>query len=421
MKNSFTRRRFLQQSAALSLGTPLALKGKTARRGKAEHCLFLWLGGGMCQIDTFDPKRVGDPGEKKPGSAYPAIETSVPGVRVCEHLPRTARVMEHLTAVRTVHHDIIDEHAAAVNGMHTGRPVSGTIQYPSIGSLVHHELGALQEGVPGYVVIGYPNLAREPGYLGAEHGYLYLIDTEAGPNGLTRPATVTHARQKRREALLSALRSGRSWDDRLLAYEQTMEQSLRLSGPAFMKVFDLEKEPASLRESYGGEFGQRCLLGRRLIQSGVRFVEISHNLNFVNGTGWDTHNEGQQNQHLLIRELDHALASLVDDLKAHALLDKTLIVVGTEFGRPPGWDGRGGRGHQSTAFSVVLGGGGLKHQGAYGVTDELGKAIVSEPVSVPDLHATIHAALGIDPGKELFDGDRPVPITDGGKPIASLL
>ena len=170
----------------------------------------------------------------------------------------------------------------------------------------------------------------------------------------------------------------------------------------------------------GGEFGQRCLLARRLTESGVRFVEVSHNLNFLNGTGWDTHNQGQKNQHLLIEELDTALAALVRDLEARKRLDKTLIVVGTEFGRPAEFDGGGGRGHQGTCFSLVLAGGGLKHRGAYGVTDDLAKKIVEKPVSVPDFHATICATLGIDPAKSLAGGPRPVPVTDDGKPIAAL-
>ena len=187
-----------------------------------------------------------------------------------------------------------------------------------------------------------------------------------------------------------------------------------------MKVFDLQSEKDDLRESYGGEFGQRCLLSRRLIERGVRFVEVAHNLNFVNGTGWDTHNQGQLNQHILIQQLDDALAAMIDDLQTRNLLDKTLIVVATEFGRPAGFDGGGGRGHQSTAFTMVLAGGGLNHRGAFGVTDELSKSILENGVSVPDFHATIHHALGISPSRNLYDGDRPVPITDGGTPIREL-
>ena len=152
----------------------------------------------------------------------------------------------------------------------------------------------------------------------------------------------------------------------------------------------------------------------------MRFVEVSHNLNFMNGTGWDTHNQGILKQHELIRELDGAVAALITDLESKQLLDKTLIVITTEFGRPPEFDGGGGRGHQGSAFSCVLAGGGLKHQGAWGQTDEIGKKIVENPVTVPDFFATLCAAVGVDYRKNLYDGDRPVPITDQGKPIAAL-
>jgi hypothetical protein len=209
-------------------------------------------------------------------------------------------------------------------------------------------------------------------------------------------------------------------DQRLLDYDAAIEQSLKLSGPEFMRVFELDREPAELRNRYGGEFGQRCLLSRRLVERGVRFIEVSHNLNFLNGIGWDVHNEGILNQHKLIQELDTAVAALIADLEAKRMLDKTLIVITTEFGRPPEFDSGGGRGHQGTAFSCVLAGGGLSHCGAWGETDEIAKKIVSNPVSVPDFFATICAAVGIDYHKNLFDGDRPVPITDMGQPIAKL-
>ena len=390
-------------------------------KGRAEHCIFIWLGGGMGQIDTFDPKALGDnlAAKKKPGSLYPSIETSVAGVRVCEHLPRTARLMEHMTAVRSVQHKVIDEHAFATNLVHTGRMVSGNAIYPSLGSIVAHRRGAVDPSVPAYLLIGYPNVSRGPGFLGVKDGYVYLVDTRTGPAGFTRPEGVTGDREADRRTLLAA--TGESAAGSALAeYTQAQREAFRLAGPAFMKHFDLTKESADLRASYGGEFGQRCLLARRLVEGGVRFIEVSHNLNFINGTGWDVHNDGITHQHQLIRELDHALAALTADLKSKGLLDKTLIVVATEFGRPAEFDGRGGRGHQGSAFSMVLAGGGLRHRGAYGVTDDLSKKVLQDPVSVPDFHATILAALGVDTHVDLKDGARPVPVTDGGKPIAAL-
>jgi len=431
--NDFTRRNFLQTSAlagaASSIITPGMLTGSEPATpfpmGKAEHCIMIWLGGGACHIDTWDPKKKGDAKTRKPGSCYDSIDTAVDGVQVCEHLPKCANVLDRFMLMRSVHHEVIDEHAAATNRMHTGRATSGTIVYPSVGSIVSHQRGPAGDGVPGYVLIGYPNITRGPGFLGAKAGYIYLTDTSSGPNGLSRPTDITKERRSRREQLLAKMRAGyrqqMSQDQFVKDYDDTLAEALRLSGPNFMKVFNLDAEPADLRNAYGGEFGQRCLLSRRLIESGVRFIEVSHNLNFVNGTGWDTHNEGQLNQHLLIQELDSALSTLVTDLEEKKLLDKTLIVVSTEFGRPPGFDGGGGRGHQSKAFSVAMAGGGLKTGVAIGETNELGQEIVSRPVSVPDLHATMHCALGIDPSLELTaDGDRPVPITDMGQPVREL-
>lgn len=391
-------------------------------RGTAEHCIFLWLGGGMAQIDTFDPKARGDSrgSPRKAGSDYDSIETSVREVRVSEHLQRTARIVDRLTIVRSVHHAVVDEHAFATNLVHTGRRTSGNVVYPSIGSVVAQQRGAVEPTVPPYLLIGYPNVSRGPGFLGAKHGYVYLTDTAAGPAGFSRPDDVDAQRQSNRERLLGVLQE-RTQEQRLLAdYLAAQRESLRLAGPQFLRHFQLGDEPSAVRQSYGGEFGQRCLLARRLVQAGVRFIEVSHNLNFINGTGWDTHNQGQQKQHLLIQELDAALAGLVQDLDEKRLLDRTLIVVATEFGRPAQFDGGGGRGHQGSAFSMVLAGGGLQHRGCWGATDELSKEIVADPVSIPDFHATICAALQIDPSRELHDGARPVPITDGGRPIGAL-
>ncbi|MEW4490679.1 DUF1501 domain-containing protein [Thalassoglobus sp. JC818] len=391
--------------------------------GNAEHVISIWLGGGMGQVDTFDPKTKGDPLTKQPGSYYDSINTVVDGVQVCKPLSKTAGVMDRVTAVRTVHHDVIDEHAAATNRMHTGRTISGTVTYPSLGSLICHERGPVDDGAPPYVLIGYPNVTRGPGFLGAKYGYLYLTETGRGPAGLSRPDGITEKRQRRRERFLNSLRKSdeQTAVAQLLDYEAAIQQSLKLSGPEFNRVFQLDGEPSELRNRYGGEFGQRCLLSRRLVERGVRFIEVSHNLNFLNGSGWDVHNSGIVNQHKLIEELDSALSTLIVDLEEKQLLDKTLITITSEFGRPSGFDSGGGRGHQGTAFSCVLAGGGLAHCGAYGVTDKLSKQIVSDPVSVPDFFATICAAVGVDYRKSLYAGDRPVPVTDQGNPIAKLL
>ena len=411
-----TRRDFLGAAAAATTAPSLP-------KGKADSCIFLWLGGGASHIDTFDPKRRGD-GKKQAGSYYNAIDTAIKNVQLCEHMKRSAPLMDRCAIVRTLSHDIVSEHGAAANLVHTGRMPSGTIQYPSIGSIVSRELGPKSQAVPAYVVMGYPNVTRDPGFLGAKYGYIYLTQIETGPNGLMRPPDVDLNREDRRETLLAQMRDRfekrNAGDQFVEAQSAVSKQGFKIAGPKFMNVFDLKKESSTLRESYGGEFGQRCLLARRLVQSGVRFVEVSFNLNFLNGSGWDTHNEGQVNQHLLIRDLDQAFATLLTDLEKNKMLDTTLVVIATEFGRPAEFDSGGGRGHHSKAFSAILGGGGLRTGRVIGETDELGMKILRDTVTVPDFHASIHCALGIDPGKNLYAGDRPVPITDHGKPIAEL-
>lgn len=421
MSNAFaiSRRRFHQQ--VLGLGA-ISMAGKSAAvvpRGRAQSCILIWLGGGMCHVDTFDPKPLGDPISQKAGSAYSSIPTAIPGVRVCEHLSMTARILDRGVIVRTLNHPLQIDHADSTNLMKTGRLTSGTVVYPSLGSLVSHELGPRGPGIPPYVVMGYPNVTRGPGFLGSEHGYVYLTDPNAGPVGLKRPYDLTEAREKRRADLLNTLRTRpgrRAWRD----YNAAIDGAFGLMNGPFARVFNLAAESAMIRERYGSDFGQRCLLARRLVESGTRFIEVAYDLNFKNGTGWDTHRHGQANQHLLIHDLDQSLSALVRDLEMRGLLDETLVVVATEFGRPPEFDAQGGRGHQSAAFSVALFGGGLKTSKVIGSTDEFGREPVEHPVSVPDFHATVLNALGIDPHKELYDGDRPIPITDHGRPIAQL-
>jgi hypothetical protein len=432
MKTALSRRKFLKTGATAAavagLAPAIPALGEDAPaherlRGKADACIYLWLGGGAAHIDTFDPKVRGD-GKKQPGSNYDSIESAIPGARVCEHLKRSAPLLDRCVLVRSLTHSIVSEHGAATNLAHTGRKPSETILYPSLGSIVSHQLGPKSESVPAYVVMGYPNIARDPGFLGPKYGYVYLTQIETGPTGLVRAPDVDETRQRRRENLLATwqkeYREGHPGDQLVQAQNEVSLQGFRMAGPQFLNVFDLSRESQSLREAYGGEFGQRCLLARRLVQSGVRFVEVSFNLNFLNGTGWDTHNEGQLNQHLLIQDLDQAFAALLADLEKQKLLETTLVVIATEFGRPPEFDAGGGRGHQSVAFSSVLAGGGLRCGRVIGETDELGKKLVKQPVSIPDFHATIHSALGINPNKNLYADDRPVPITDQGVAIREL-
>jgi hypothetical protein len=353
------RRTFLTHAAtaAAAAALPALRAAPNARppapRGKAEHCIFIWLGGGMAQIDTFDPKKRGNasPSPASPAPTTTALDTAVPGVQYTEHLAQTARLAERVTAVRTVNHKLGIEHALATNFVHTGRPVSGSTMYPSLGSVVAHQRGAVADHVPAYLLIGYPSVSRGPGFLGAKHGYIYLVDTESGPAGFTPPEGIDPAAPPGgANACSRQLQGERAAPNRRCRLREAQREALRLAGPASCGTFKLDEEPAALRQRYGGEFGQRCLLARRLVQAGVRFIEVSHNLNFINGAGWDTHNAGQLNQHVLIRELDTALSALITDLEDQGPPRPTLIAIGTEFGRPGQFDGGGGRGHQVRGF-----------------------------------------------------------------------
>jgi hypothetical protein len=427
--NSISRRDFLTRTAAAAAAVALPrFAGANAITpavplGKAEHCIFIWLGGGMSQIDTFDAKPTRGDGKKVAGCYYDIIDTAIPDAKFSEHLPRLAKMADRLVPVRTVNHNVIDEHAAATNRMHTGRLPSGSVVYPSIGSIIAHQRKAAAEGVPAYVVMGYPSATRGPGFLGPKAGYVYLTDTASGPAGLALPPDISRERAARREALLTTVREefrGHVSDTAPRDYDEAIAEGFRLQSGDFMKAFDLGKEPDSLRAAYGDEFGQRCLLSRRLIQRGVRFLEVGFNMNFVNGAGWDSHNAAQRELHQLIRGLDSSVATLIADLENTKLLDKTLIVIASEFGRPAHFDAGGGRGHHGKCFTVVLAGGGLRTGQCAGTTDDLAMTIAADPVSVPDLFATIMATMGVNPNKSLMDGERPVPLTDKGTPITKL-
>lgn len=377
----------------------------------------------MSHIDTFDPKALGDPGVGKAGSAYRAIPTAIPGASVCEHLSLTAPLLDRGVILRSIHHALFIDHADSTNFVKTGRLSTGAVAFPSLASLIVHQLGARDPEIPPYVVMGMPNVTRGPGFLGAKYGYIYLTDTAAGPSGLRLPADVSPARDMRRTQALDLLREGfrtQAPTGTAHDYDDALDKARTMVHGKFSRVFELEREKDSVRSRYGGEFGQRCLLARRLVESGARFVEAAFNLNFVNGTGWDTHRQGQKKQHVIIQELDRALSTLVLDLEERKLLDETLVVVGTEFGRPAAFDNEGGRGHQSSAFSFVLFGGGMRTGRVVGVTDNLAEKIVDRPISVPDLHATIMAAMGIDHTVELYADRRPITLTDFGTPVPEL-
>jgi hypothetical protein len=266
---------------------------------------------------------------------------------------------------------------------------------------------------------------RGPGFLGGKYNYTYVTDTESGPASLQRPGQVTREEYEQRLRLLAEFSQpfvgNRKSDSLVQDYVGASDQGWEMMGEKLQSAFTVREEPADLRQMYGDEFGQRLLLSRRLVERGVRFVECSFNLRFMNGSGWDAHAFAQKRVHLLIRQLDRALVALIEDLDRRKMFDRTLVVVATEFGRPPEFDGSGGRGHQSDAFSMVMFGGGVRGGNVVGETDEFGRRVVQRKISIPDLHATVFRTLGIAHDKHLMTPDnRPIPITDFGAPVVEL-
>ncbi len=458
----FSRRQILQNAAAgfgyiafAGISTRAAEESKTLNPlapkaphfpARAKRVIFLCMQGGPSHVDTFDykPQLNRDHGKRgKYGgsllkSPWAFRQRGKSGLWISDLFPNVAEHADDLTLIRSMQCDQ-PVHPGAMTQMHTG-----TAQFirPSLGAWTLYGLGTENDSLPGFISLSPPSgSSRNYGsaflpaiYGGAKVGRGGRASRFArGGTGESVPDIKNPGQTKKQQRsqldFIQALNREKLRRDKNQPGVEGVIESYELAfrmQDAMPALMDTSKETQSTLEMYGADagttenFGKQCLLARRFIEAGVRFVEVAFNLNFINGTGWDTHNQGQLNQHILIDQLDQALSTLINDLEKRKRLDKTLIVVATEFGRPPEFDGGGGRGHHSKAFSVVLAGGGLQLGKVIGVTDELGREVVERPVSVPDLHATIYHAMSVDPAKELYDGDRPVPITDRGTPVAEL-
>lgn len=417
----FTRRRWLQQGlrcGALAGAHPwLQLAAHAAGDGRRKRsCILLWMAGGPSQLDTFDLKP-----STENGGPFQEVATSVPGVRICEHLPKVARQMHRLALIRSVQNKEGD-HGRATAHLQTGYLPQGPIRFPSLGSTVSHELGDLQADLPGFVSIlprgAFAQPAVAAGFLGPSYAPLVV---EAA-NGTLRVEDLPggHARRREQLRLLRELeapfldsRPGPGAASHVTAYDRAE----RLGAVEAADAFDLEGESATLREQYGrGSFGQGCLLARRLIERGVPFVQVTLD-------GWDTHDNNFERVGSLCNVLDPAWSALLDDLYTRGLLDTTLVVWLGEFGRTPGINPRVGRDHYPSAWSAVLGGGGIVGGSLVGRTSADGFAVEERPVLVPDLMATIYLALGLDHRKQnMSNVGRPIRLADPeANPIRELL
>ncbi len=427
MRTSLTRRDALKLGAVgLSSGWLPALAASAADHpDRKRACIVLWMSGGPTQTDTFDPKP-----EHKNGGPFKVIDTAAPGVRIAEHLPQVAQQMKHLAVVRSMATKEGD-HGRATLHLRTGNLPQGAIDFPVFGSLVAKEKEQPSSDLPGYVSIT-PRVgaaALSAGFLGPQYaplvvggsGDLYSADTGGlRVENLGLPGSVSVKRMADRLALLDeseadflTARPGVATASHRSAYQR----AVRLMRESAAKAFDLADEPEKLRDRYGrNRFGQGCLLARRLVERGVPFVEVTLG-------GWDTHDNNFNQVKALCDTLDPAWATLMADLKDRGLLDTTTVVWMGEFGRTPGINPRNGRDHYPAAWSVVLGGGGVRGGQAIGATGASGAEVTERPVAVTDLLATVCLGLGIDPTKQnMSNVSRPIRIVDqSAKPIKEAL
>jgi hypothetical protein len=432
---ALSRRDVLKLAAAGVVGYSMSGWLEVLAADAANHpqrhksCILLWMNGGPSQMDTFDLK----PGHEN-GGPYKEISTSVPGIRISEHLPKIARHMDHMAIIRSMTTKEGD-HGRASFLMRTGYLPNGPIQYPSIGSLIAKELGPDDAPLPHFVSIApyrFFNLgAYGPGFLGPKYAPLIVADTgfgfqQQGQNAydqalkvqdLHPPKEVSREQADARIELLEGLE--KEFVDNHpgvapLSHKTAYARAVKLMRTAASKAFNLDEEPGTLRDAYGRNlFGQGCLLARRLVERGVPFVEVS--LGGVNGGafGWDTHAQNFDIVKQLSEVLDPAWGTLMTDLKARGLLDSTLIVWMGEFGRTPKINGGRGRDHFPNAWSTVLAGGGIKGGQVVGKTSADGMKVEENKVQVPDFLATICKVLGMNPEKKnLSNVGRPIRIVD---------
>jgi hypothetical protein len=426
--DELSRRRFMNRAASTFLGVGLMpaanelLSGRVYGAGAnasklkqvptAKNVIYLYMSGGMTHLDTFDPK----PGAETQGPTK-AIKTSADGVRIGEYLPKLANQMHHACLINSLS-STQGAHEQGRYFMHTSYTLRGTIRHPGMGAWLLKFQDRLNSTLPGNVVIG--NGSRHPGagFFEAKYSPLMINNPESGLQNSKRMKDLGEEQFHSRIDLAQKL--DRKFQEKyshkgVRAYKDMYDDAVTLMQSKDLEAFDLTQEPAELREAYGEDpFGQGCLLARRLVENNVRFVEVTLG-------GWDTH----QGNFVRVPErcdiLDRGLATLLEDLHRRGLLDETLVVVATEFGRTPTINQNVGRDHYPKAFSCMLAGGGVKGGTIYGKTDKEGREVVEDKVMVPDLNATIGYGLGLPLDHVLYSpSKRPFTIAHDGQPVPQV-
>jgi hypothetical protein len=414
-----------------------AAEGSTATQSVRRHCIVLWMTGGPAQTDTFDMK----PGHAN-GGEFQEVSTAVPGLRFSEHLPKLAKLADHLAIVRSLSTKEGD-HGRGTYLVRTGHQPQGPIQYPGIGAALSKELGRDDDTVPQNVAIApyraFNPQAYGPGFLGPKYSPL----TVGASDSLQPPmaGATNYAELKVDDLVPPPFVSKREFQDRLelwrtlqtnflathpgpvpVAQNTVYQRAIQLMDSQAAEAFDLSQEKPSVREEYGrGRFGQGCLMARRLIERGVSFVEVSLGDLAQNRIGWDTHIGNFPAVKSLSAELDNGWGTLMHELKDRGLLESTTILWMGEFGRTPRINPQGGRDHFPAAWTCVLAGVGIRGGQAYGKTSASGEEVEEGKVDMGDVLATLCTALGVDPEtKNVSDQGRPIKIAEG-TPIKPIL
>ncbi|MEQ8786781.1 MAG: DUF1501 domain-containing protein [Pirellulaceae bacterium] len=416
-RRTFLRSAVAGTTAALTFGG-LAVGRESPQaarlRAKQKQVLFIWLAGGASQFEMWDPK----PG-RPTGGPFRAIPTSVCGTHFGELMPKTAKIADRLAVVRSLNTQIT-AHAIAADLISTGRPKEAALEYPEIGVVLAKQLARRDAELPDYVSIFLSSEGhRRPavGFLGGRHAPLHLRDS-LRPSYIDPPAGLDTQRHTEREHLRQLVSSqfarGRAGAEMVDGYNAAFSRVRGLMRSDHL--FDLDREPSAMRERYGDtQFGRNCLLARRMLEAGVPMVKVARGF-------WDSHHDNFESHRELVTDFDHVFTTLIRDLEDRGLLDSTLVVVFSEFGRTPKINKDVGRDHYAAAWSCALAGCGIRGGVVHGKTDADGVSVADGEVDAADFAATVYSAVGIDPEEHYYVGPRPVPLArEDSHPIKTVL
>ena len=422
--NDLSRREFMNGVAKSCLGVTTILSAQDLLGAEIElpkkvptarHVIFLYMAGGMTHVDTLDPK----PNNSDVMGETNAISTSADGIQLGHRLPKTAQQMHRATLLRSLNTNQ-GAHAQANYLLHTSYQRRGTIVHPTMGAWVSRFTEKLNSTLPSNVRINGGSDVLGAGYFEKKHGPLPLGNPNAGIQNVNMAGYVEESMFNKRLDIASKFNKGfldTYPQKQIRAYTDLYDDATRLMKSDDLKAFDLTNEPQELRDEYGdNNFGQGCLLARRLVESGVRFVEVQLG-------GWDMHNQVFDAMETRGATLDAGLATLLKDLDRRGKLSETLVVLASEFGRTPEVKpGRIGRDHHPSAFSALLAGGGIKSGYVHGVSDERAHYVEENGVGMEELNATIAHAMGLRINKTIYSpSGRPFKVSHGAQPITDIL